>query len=68
VTKAGSRDQNQNPKPSPPDRVIRASAEPGGIVMKTAIENGPGVHELPLQHIRARIIEPNTLTINKSAF
>jgi len=36
--------------------------------MKAAIEDRPCVHELPLQDIRARIVEPNTLTTNKLAF
>lgn len=53
--------QALNVPPLPPDRVIGTRTKTREIIMEAAIENGASVHELPLEDIGTRVVEPNSL-------
>jgi len=46
---------------SPPHGVVGSGAKPRGVVVETAVEDGPGVHELPLEHVGVGVVEPHRL-------
>lgn len=48
-------------KNSPPHGVVGSSAEPRGVIMEAAVEDGPGVHELSLEHVGVCVVEPHRL-------
>lgn len=58
--------KREKKKHEPTNGVVRAGAEPGGIVVKAAIEDGPGVHELPLEKVGVGVVEPHRLQPAKS--
>ena len=46
---------------SPPHGVVGSGAKARGVVVEAAVEDGPGVHELPLEHVGVGVVEPHRL-------
>jgi hypothetical protein len=46
---------------SPPHGVVGTGAKARGVVVEAAVEDGPGVHELPLEHVGVGVVEPHRL-------
>lgn len=41
--------------------MVGAGAKPGGVVVEAAVEHGPGVYELTLEHVRVGVVEAHRL-------
>lgn len=48
-------------KYQPPNGVVGSGAKARGVVVEAAVEDGPGVHELPLEHVGVGVVEPHRL-------